>query len=63
MPDNLPDLSSDEFDSLLELSKGDAQQDIPQVHGERLVGLGYALRRLGRLDLTSSGIRRLAMGK
>jgi hypothetical protein len=63
MPDNLPDLSSDEFDSLLELSKRDAQQDIPQVHGERLVGLGYALRRLGRLDLTSSGIRRLAMGK
>jgi hypothetical protein len=63
MPDNLPDLSSDEFDSLLELSKGDAQQDIPQVHGERLVGLGYALRRLGRLDLTASGIRRLAMGK
>jgi hypothetical protein len=58
-----PDLSSDEFESLLEVSKGDAQREIPQLHWERLVALGYAVRRLGELGLTASGTRRLAMGK
>lgn len=53
-------LSSEEFASLLELSKGEAQRDIPQLHWERLVALGYALRRLGILGLTDSGKRRLA---
>jgi hypothetical protein len=33
------------------------------LHWERLVGLGYALRRLGTLGLTASGIDRLAAGK
>jgi hypothetical protein len=61
--DHLPALSSDEFESLREVSKGDAQREIPQLHWERLVGLGYALRRLGELGLTTSGIRRLAAGK
>ena len=56
-------LSPEEFDSLRELSKGDAQREIPQLHWERLVGLGYAVRRLGELGLTASGIRRLATGK
>ena len=56
-------LSSEEFDSLLEVGKGDAQRDIPQLHWERLVSLGYALRRLGVLGLTEAGIRRLAAGK
>ena len=56
-------LSSDEFDSLVEVSKGDAQRDIPQLHWERLVALGYALRRLGVLGLTEAGLRRLAAGK
>jgi hypothetical protein len=55
-------LSSDEFDSLREVGKGDAQSDIPQLHWERLVALGYALRRLGTLGLTDSGKRRLALG-
>jgi hypothetical protein len=55
-------LTSDEFDSLLEVSKGDAQRDIPQLHWERLVALGYALRRLGVLGLTEAGKRRLATG-
>ncbi|WP_291685745.1 hypothetical protein [Bradyrhizobium sp.] len=55
-------LSSEEFTSLLEVSKGDAQSDIPQLHWERLVALGYALRRLGVLGLTEAGIRRLAVG-
>ena len=63
MTDASPELSSDEFASLREVSKGDAQQDIPQLHWERLVGLGYAVRRLGELGLTASGIRRLATGK
>jgi hypothetical protein len=45
--DPLASLSSEEFTSLLEVSKGDAQSDIPQLHWERLVALGYALRRLG----------------
>jgi hypothetical protein len=50
------------FESLREVSKGDAQREIPQLHWERLVGLGYAVRRLGELGLTASGIRRLAAG-
>jgi hypothetical protein len=56
-------LSPEEFDSLREVSKGDAQREIPQLHWERLVGLGYAVRRLGELGLTASGIRRLAAAK
>ncbi|HKG99857.1 MAG TPA: hypothetical protein VKB08_03915 [Bradyrhizobium sp.] len=55
-------LTSDEFDSLFEVSKGEAQSDIPQLHWERLVALGYALRRLGVLGLTEAGKRRLAAG-
>lgn len=55
-------LSIEEFDSLREVGKGDAQGDIPQMHWERLVALGYALRRLGTLGLTESGKRRLEMG-
>ena len=55
-------LSSEEFSSLLELDKGEAQRDIPQNHWERLVTLGYALRRLGVLGLTEDGKRRLAAG-
>ena len=55
-------LSSEEFASLLEVSKGDAQHDIPQLHWERLVAMGYALRRLGVLGLTDAGLRRLAAG-
>jgi len=61
--DHLPDLTTDEFASLLEVSKGEAQQEIPQLHWERLVGLGYAVRRLGELGLTASGIRRVATGR
>jgi hypothetical protein len=63
MTDNAPVLTPDEFDSLREVNKGDAQREIPQLHWERLVGLGYAVRRLGELGLTASGIRRLAAGK
>jgi hypothetical protein len=55
-------LSTEEFDSLREVGKGDTQGDIPQLHWERLVALGYALRRLGTLGLTDSGKRRLAIG-
>jgi hypothetical protein len=61
--DHLPALSPDEFESLREVGNGDAQREIPQLHWERLVGLGYALRRLGTLGLTASGIDRLAAGK
>jgi hypothetical protein len=57
-----PALSPDEFDSR-EVSKGEAQQEIPQLHWERLVALGYAVRRLGELGLTASGTRRLASGQ
>ena len=55
-------LSSEEFESLREVGNGDAQNDIPQSHWERLVALGYALRRLGSLGLTEAGKRRLAAG-
>ena len=55
-------LSSEEFDSLFEVSKGDAQSDIPQIYWERLVALGYASRRLGVLGLTEAGKGRLAAG-
>jgi hypothetical protein len=60
--DRPPALSPEEFDSLAEVGKGDAQREIPQLHWERLVSLGYAVRRLGELGLTASGIRRLAVG-
>jgi hypothetical protein len=56
-------LSADEFASLLEVSKGETQREIPQSHWERLVGLGYAVRRLGELGLTASGARRLSAGE
>jgi hypothetical protein len=56
-------LSIEEFASLAEVGKGDAQREIPQAHWERLVGLGYAVRRLGELGLTASGLRRLAIGE
>ena len=63
MTDHRPALSLDEFASLREVSKGEAQSEIPQLHWERLVGLGYAVRRLGELGLTASGLRRLASGQ
>ncbi|MGY3482375.1 hypothetical protein ACVW1C_000258 [Bradyrhizobium sp. USDA 4011] len=63
MTDDPQALSSDEFASLAEVGKGEAQREIPQLHGERLVGLGYAVRRLGELGLTASGVRRLATGE
>jgi hypothetical protein len=59
----LPALSFEELISLRELSKGDLQRDIPQLHWERLVALNYALRRLGVLGLTDAGIRRLELGQ
>ncbi|WP_420971479.1 hypothetical protein [Bradyrhizobium sp. B120] len=63
MTDDPQVLSSQEFASLVEVGKGEAQREIPQLHGERLVGLGYAVRRLGELGLTASGVRRLAAGE
>ena len=62
MTNDPPSLSPDELNSLREVGKGDAQREIPQLHWERLVSLGYAVRRLGELGLTASGIRRLAAG-
>ena len=50
MTDTQPALSAEEFASLIEVGKGEAQQEIPQLHWERLVALGYAIRRLGELD-------------
>jgi hypothetical protein len=63
MSEHPPALSAEEFASLLEVSKGEAQREIPQLHWERLVSLGYAVRRLGELGLTASGLRRVAAGK
>lgn len=63
MSDSTPALSADEFASLAEIGKGKAQGEIPQAHGERLTGLGYTIRRLGELELTPSGARRLAAGE
>ncbi len=60
--DRVPALSPEEFDSLREIGKGGSQGEIPQLHWERLVSLGYAVRRLGELGPTASGIRRLAAG-
>ena len=57
------DLSAEEFDSLREVGNGDAQREIPQLHWERLVAVGYAVRRLGELGLTESGVRRLTAAK
>ncbi|RXT53626.1 hypothetical protein [Bradyrhizobium betae] len=63
MTDSTTALSADEFASLAEVGKGKAQGEIPQAHGERLVNLDYAIRRLGELELSSSGARRLATGE
>ncbi len=63
MTDHPPALTTDEFASLREVGKGDAQREIPQLHWVRLVGLGYAVRRRGELGLTASGLRRLALGE
>ena len=51
-------LNSEKFESLFELSKPDARPDIP----ERLVALGYALKRLAVLELTEAGKRRVTPG-
>jgi hypothetical protein len=56
-----PPLSSDELGSLRKV--GQAQSEIPQLHWERLVHLGYAIRRLGELELTAAGMRRLEAGQ
>lgn len=58
-----PPLSADEFASLLKVGTSGDANEISQLHGERLVALGYAVRRLGELGLTPSGSRRLAAGK
>jgi hypothetical protein len=63
MSDHQAALTAEEFASLVEVSKGDAQREIPQLHWERLVALGYAVRRLGELGLTASGMRRVAAGE
>ena len=63
MTDHPEVLSADEFVSLREVGKGKAQREIPQPHRERLVGPGYAVRRLGELGLTASGVRRLVAGE
>ncbi|MDA9504271.1 hypothetical protein XI09_05805 [Bradyrhizobium sp. CCBAU 11386] len=58
-----PPLSSDELDSLRKVGVAGRQGEIPQLHWERLVHLGYAIRRLGELELTAAGTRRLAAGQ
>ncbi|KJC34808.1 hypothetical protein [Bradyrhizobium sp. LTSP857] len=55
-----PPLSSDELDSLRKVGSTERQSEIPQLHWERLVDLGYAIRRLGELELTAAGTRLLA---
>jgi hypothetical protein len=55
-----PPLSSDELDSLRKVGQTERQSEIPQLHWERLVDLGYAIRRLGELELTAAGTRLLA---
>ena len=57
---NHPPLSSDELDSLRKVGQTERQGEIPQLHWERLVDLGYAIRRLGELELTAAGTRLLA---
>ena len=63
MTDSPPALTADEFASLAMVGKGQVQDEISQAHGERLANLGYAIRRLGELELTSSDARRLATGE
>jgi hypothetical protein len=61
-------LSREEYASLLEVSRGDAQRDIPQAHWERLVALGLCSETLGstRADggrYPSTGGRPISMVK
>ena len=55
-------LTFEEFSALGEASRGIAQGPIPQEHIERLIALGYVIRRLGTISLTLAGSRRFANG-
>ena len=56
-------LTDEEFAALKEASRGISQLEIPQEHAERLVELGYLVRRLGSFSVTVAGNIRLAAGK
>lgn len=55
-------LSSGEFESLRELSKGLKWQTIPFQHTAKLLRLGYATEAIGGLRITESGQVRVAKG-
>jgi hypothetical protein len=62
MTDHPPPLSDDEFVSLLKVGKS-GWSEIPQLHGGRLVALGYAVRWLGELGLNRLRYEALGGGK
>ena len=56
-------LSSEQFDALEEVGKGQEQRIIPTEHRDRLLSLGFIAQRLGALALTNAGRMRLAGGR
>lgn len=55
-------LSSAEFDSLLELSRGLKWRPLPQQHTAKLLRLGYAKEAIDGLSITEFGRLRIAKG-
>lgn len=55
-------LSSVEFESLRELSKGLRWQTIPAQHAAKLLSLGYAREAVGGLSITDVGQLRVTRG-
>ena len=56
-------LTTEEFAGLTEANKGITQGPVGHEQVERLVELGYVIRRLGTLSLTVAGNLRLATGQ
>jgi hypothetical protein len=63
MTDHFPALSAENSTPCSRSAREKRNVKFRKGYWERLVGLGYAVRRLGELGVTASGMRRLAMGK
>jgi hypothetical protein len=56
-------LTTDEFASLREVSKGIIQRDLPEAHQLKLLGLRLIRHTPDGLRLTKAGQERMAIGK
>jgi hypothetical protein len=56
-------LTSDEFTSLREVSKGMIQRELPEQHQQKLLSLRLIKHTTDGLRLTKAGQERMALGK